>query len=100
MLADLVDRDDIFVLDLRDRSAFPQKPLSGSGIIGPGREHCLDRHIAVELFIVCKIDPPHAAFPQQFDDAMPADHRGRRIVEGTAGDHRAILADREAAIGG
>jgi hypothetical protein len=75
-LADLVDRDDVRVRQLGQGLGLADQPGRGVGAAGPGLEN-LDRHPAVEVWIVGRVDLAHAASADLPLDHEAADHRPR-----------------------
>ena len=87
LLTDLMDRDDMGVIDACHGPALPQKALAGGRLDRLGGKHHLDRHVAVESFIVGQPYPPHPPAAEETDDAVASDCPwSRRLLNRNADD--------------
>ena len=73
-LAKLVDRDDVPVLQTRDRFRFALEPLVGGRIDREVDEHHLDGDVALEFGIAPFVQQSHAAAADKIDDVVTPDH--------------------------
>jgi hypothetical protein len=81
--ADVVDRDHAGVAHAGHRPGLAQQAGRALGAVQLGADQ-LDRHLAIELWIVAGVDDPHAALPDPVEDHVAADavaaaQRGDRL---------------------
>ena len=100
VLAHVVDRDDVGVVETRHRLGLALHPSARLGrhrALGPHASHELDRDLPVELRIEGRVHDPHPAGADAIDHAMAADLRRQRpvdVVEGRGGRLRPRVDDR------
>ena len=85
MLAHLMDRHHMRVLDRSEGSALADEPLPGGRVAGVTGRHHLDRHSAVEAVVVGQVDAAHRSGTDQAEHPIVADRPGRRLVHHDAG---------------
>ena len=96
LLVDLVNADDMIVLDRCHRLRFPAEALARRRAGGERRQHRLDRHGAVQLWILALKHDSHPAMAQHLQNAISAQspqlirrlRRGKKI--GQAAQRRAV----------
>src|SRR5207245_5741869 len=72
VLAVVIDRDDVRVVQRRGGLGLVPEPRSEVGIAAVLRPQELDRDVAIQLAIVSAVDPGHAALPEELHELVAA----------------------------
>ncbi len=78
LLADVVERADVRMVELRDRAGFAVEPLAELRISGEGFGQDLDGDDAIEARVAGLVDLAHAAGAEGGEDLVRAEARARR----------------------